>query len=433
MPTLAPLNTSSEFYSSLVGIPVAGLTNTGTTNFAIESAHVVLECQQGSNYSLQDSLWIQQLGQVWGSQGREGVYYNAAPGWNNLSLWELNFFLDTSTPWDKNFEDNFFVGTDDPSYEPPLPGKRNLLFGSKFIQWGWPWGGVTLRNCTVEMEYVESEVQCHGELCAVQRMRASQQYNNRNPYITPFDQELIASTVFSALPLAAGQFTMIDCTPTEYFLRGATSVYPSVNGAHFGPCAAVPMVDVPNDMFAKRLGSILNTYYAVATGFTAFVGNLPTPASGAFGPFNNGSDSILNCSDCQFQNAPFWAQSTVGTTSYEHEIYVCDFLWLGLLLTASFALLMVAIVGTLMKQICRAPDMLGYVTSMTYNNAHMRLPAGGPLDGMERARLLKEIRVQLGDTTAANNVGHVAFARMVDKDAEFMSDVGRLSQTKLYV
>jgi len=56
-------------------------------------------------------------------------------------------------------------------------------------------------------------------------------------------------------------------------------------------------------------------------------------------------------------------------------------------------------------------QLFGFVTSMTYENPHMQIPDGGStLDAMERARLLKDVEVYVGDVQCDQDVGHIAFA-----------------------
>jgi hypothetical protein len=48
---------------------------------------------------------------------------------------------------------------------------------------------------------------------------------------------------------------------------------------------------------------------------------------------------------------------------------------------------------------------------MTYENPWLRIPSGGTmLDGMERARLLKDVEVCIGDVRGNEEVGHIAVA-----------------------
>lgn len=61
------------------------------------------------------------------------------------------------------------------------------------------------------------------------------------------------------------------------------------------------------------------------------------------------------------------------------------------------------------------PDMLGYVSSMTYTNDYFALPArGGVLDAMHQARLLFDQHVSISDANGASEVGRVAFTSRTD-------------------
>lgn len=65
----------------------------------------------------------------------------------------------------------------------------------------------------------------------------------------------------------------------------------------------------------------------------------------------------------------------------------------------------------ILKHKTLSPELFGFVTSMTYENPWVKVPDGGTtLDAMERARLLKDVEVRVGDVCGNNQVGHTAFA-----------------------
>lgn len=75
----------------------------------------------------------------------------------------------------------------------------------------------------------------------------------------------------------------------------------------------------------------------------------------------------------------------------------------------------------------RGPRILGYVSTMTRDNSYVDLPSGGcTLDGLERARLLKDMRVRLQDVAPEDGVGHIALS-----SAE-TSEKGNLVSGRLY-
>ncbi len=57
------------------------------------------------------------------------------------------------------------------------------------------------------------------------------------------------------------------------------------------------------------------------------------------------------------------------------------------------------------------PDIPTHASSLKRNNPYIPLPpCGNTLDGMERARALKHVRVRLQDVQPDTPVGHVALA-----------------------
>ena len=107
---------------------------------------------------------------------------------------------------------------------------------------------------------------------------------------------------------------------------------------------------------------------------------------------------------------PFIGATTNATVIHRQQIFVCNFGWLALLFTASGAIFITGLAGLLLKRQTLAPELFGFVASMTYENPYVRLPEGGNvLDAMERARLLKDMKVRIADVRVDDDVGHVAF------------------------
>lgn len=68
-----------------------------------------------------------------------------------------------------------------------------------------------------------------------------------------------------------------------------------------------------------------------------------------------------------------------------------------------------AIAGLIFEYLCIGPNVLGYVSTTTRDNAYTPLPSGASaVDGLERARLLRNYRVQMADVNPDFTVGHVA-------------------------
>jgi hypothetical protein len=179
------------------------------------------------------------------------------------------------------------------------------------------------------------------------------------------------------------------------------------------------------------LSLLLNTYYQLTIAPNAYLGNLPQSNYSAFGLDTTPAHDIdvylpsnVTTKNTTFEDWYFPFQSktyssgiyfigatTNSTVSKTHAIFVCNFAWLGLLLAAAATIFTTGVASLVLKWKTLSPEMFGFVTSMTYENRYVKIPEGGSmLNGMERARLLKDVEFCVGDVQGSNNVGHIAFA-----------------------
>ncbi|TKA77919.1 hypothetical protein B0A49_05466 [Cryomyces minteri] len=81
---------------------------------------------------------------------------------------------------------------------------------------------------------------------------------------------------------------------------------------------------------------------------------------------------------------------------------VIDFISCSVLLTA-------AVVAALLRRQTLAPDIFGYVSSITRENPLIPLPDGGSsLSGMERARKTKDVKIHIADVSQHGEVGRLS-------------------------
>ena len=102
-------------------------------------------------------------------------------------------------------------------------------------------------------------------------------------------------------------------------------------------------------------------------------------------------------------------------------LYVHDPVFVSLTLITSTVLLICGFLGLYFRYSAIAPDIIGYVSTMTRDNPHFSLPTGhGMLDGIERARLLRDVRVQIAEVADMKDgdIGHVALRNVDREDVE---------------
>jgi hypothetical protein len=193
---------------------------------------------------------------------------------------------------------------------------------------------------------------------------------------------------------------------------------------------------VPTKQFSERFSLLLNTFHVyllrsnseTPASTLAQYGNatLPVRDFEVFAPRPpptavadwDGLNRFLGYANSAITRAlvgglPFIPASTTATASRRTPVYACSIGWMAALLVAAAALAATGAAALVLQLRCTlAPDMLRYVASMTYANPHFRAPAGGTaLDGLERAKLLRNVRVRIGDVRGNDgDVGEVAFA-----------------------
>ena len=195
--------------------------------------------------------------------------------------------------------------------------------------------------------------------------------------------------------------------------------------------AWIDLALLSTEVFSRRLSLLLNTYYQLSLAPNAYLGNLPQNNYSAFGldttpvhdidvylPPGNTTENTrfydwYNSFQINTYNRGiyFVGASTNATISKTHAIFVCNFAWLSLLFVAAASILLTGVASLYLKWRTLGPEMFGFVTSMTYENRYAQIPGGGTmLNGMERARLLKDVEFCVGDVKGDSEVGHIAFA-----------------------
>lgn len=411
-----PHLSSPANFTTLVGLPIAGSATDSSSSkqFTLEYSYMNLECSPEWFTSHPDGNWTQFLGAVWSRTNGSAVFYN------NVTQDQTSFFLDTNLSYDTDRVTPAFVDQNaSTSQDPALQARRNILFGSEYYRTSESPEAIFYRNCTVWTEFLEAQVQCHSQDCEVTAVRPSVTFANRNENLTPLDLYLTCYYFFKDLPLATGSLHLADAAPSEMFIRGADMPYIS-NTSSVSDISAVP-----SDVFASRLALLMNTYYQIALSPLSFIGNLPEPDSNQW-DVSYTSDWTI---DARQSYTPFIPMNSTAQVTTTTEVYACNFVWFALLMVSTSVLFFTGLIGTILKYRCLAPDIIGFVTSLTYNNPHVKLPpGGGVLSAMERARLLRDVEVKIGDANHDSDIGLVVFATTSGE-----TPIGRLQKCRTYL
>lgn len=91
--------------------------------------------------------------------------------------------------------------------------------------------------------------------------------------------------------------------------------------------------------------------------------------------------------------------------------YAINWAWIACDYFAGFLLLAAATYSFWLRKHTLAPDIFGFVSSLTRDNPHFPVPPGGStLDGLDRTRALRDMKVRIGDIGGLQGeVGRVGF------------------------
>lgn len=389
------LPNSSLSYSSLVGIPIANLSTTGTSNFLMSSSYFTLDCPEGP-----ELIPMEQEIQ-WFVNGTATVIGNQKPI-NGSGYSRYLKAGGTATTWSLGS-----LTPANPEEDPP-----NLFFQFDTGTAGGGTTNITALNCFVYNNLVDSRVECEGSVCQVVGMRSA-----------PSANHTLTARAFSSRHISGFYTFFTEASGIRQSLAKYSSSSLLEQYAYFGysPIGATNaqlpknLSTVSGKLLAERLGQLLNTYWIPMLEPLIVTGQFPSKDE----LLNYSTSITVDQQGVQRTFAVSGAESigltlnTTATVSEQYEVFVCDKRWLIILLVSAIALLACVLAGLVLKYFSTsAPDVVGYVSSLTRDNPYVAsiVPAGGStLDGFDRARLLKNVRIKLADARGMDPAsGYVA-------------------------
>ncbi|KAF2735281.1 hypothetical protein EJ04DRAFT_576229 [Polyplosphaeria fusca] len=271
---------------------------------------------------------------------------------------------------------------------------------------------LTIASCEYSLIYLESNASCRGLACQVDSMRKLDLFSDG--YITDnndYVRGTMIANLFGSLPTvdnyAVGSPTARGPTNAEKWMSDPWSFI----GVSF---TNVDLWRLPASTLASRLSILANTFFQSTYATTSLGGNLPSNLS-SLASASADPNLLFNATAARLTSDP----TTIYKTSWR---------WFTALLVSAIILQIAAYAGLVLKYITLAPDIIGYASSLTLLNPYVPTPTGGTtLHGLERAALLHDLRVRIGDVCAGEPVGAIAVAR---GDAGV---VGRLRRGRLYI
>lgn len=385
-PWRAVSNDANFSYSSLIDNILSKVPADRRAEFPLETSYFAARCHRLVANMPSNEAFHKLGGEHW-------LMHNASTLWNlpasSTGSLESNFFIDTSY--------NF-------SYPESPNSSVNLLYGSVD---GVPTPGnnAAIFNCSISLVCTESWIDCTNATCAVTRMRLSEK---NEPLLNPYHEMDYwkVRTLISEFPHATGPIDSLTSSLTEGYIYG--------DPLHDYASGFREWEDINEADMSTRLTTELNTYWQATSNVTSIQ-----------------STSI---SGTKYLNS---LNGTNATTFKDVQVYGVSSAWLTVFIISTVILQVSAVASLLLKFITVAPNILGYVSSLTRENPYTPLPAGGSgLGGMERSHLLQDLHVQIaGVSEHGHGDGYLDATRvaLVSRDSESKLQIQDLRQGQQYL
>lgn len=382
----------AETFTSLFGMPIVGLSEMkkqGDLNLTIEATYVVLS--EPSTYSTSNVS----------GKGMTVDCVDCFESYGPPHFIRSQRFV--GLPADGYYEG---VKTNTPNYTQP----RTLRFNNTV-------GDTTVTTCQVTQRMVEAFIECVDGSCEATKVRPSTT-DHRDKNFTSFDYWawIVLDMLTSVGSQKPQREVMWGVGSSVLFLNDSRSflMQTGISGSQ----AEVNISNIDPELFSTRASILLNTGLQAFMAPTGFSGELPSNLSLYGVPHvpGRGLQAMVNQTALdtfeytvyappkQLLNmlndlAPFVGASTDATFVRYTEVYRPDYVWVVILIISSVLLFGVGVAGICVRFKTFAPNMFDPVAALTYSNPYISLTGReyDPLDADERANLLGDKRVQIGE------------------------------------
>lgn len=383
---------STADYTSVIGIPTAGLPESGNVSFNLISHYWSVDCkpltfvENIANKTLNQTKSFNMIPEI-------------VPDANNITHFE---YLSRWITWEGTAR---------------FPNKTSPLVNVVS-------GRVYSAACQAFPLVVESQIACQGRSCAVQAMRRL--HRDTEDVIGNYESSSAwFSTICASMPGADQGVLQKDGSSSELIEHWLMDPHLSTFkwdriGSQGGVSKRwVNVANIEPKLFNRRLQIAVNTFWQSTIGSAIMMGNLT-------------KQDVENLEDTSGFD-PGWSTINVYTwnttgllgTRQEGEQYACN-IWFAIITIAISLLLFGAAVASLVLGIfTKAPDTLGFVSTSARDNPYVTAQVPSHLDGLEAARTLRDVRIRIGDVNSTGDIGHVAFASME-------ADPQRVSRKRVY-
>ncbi|KAK5174426.1 uncharacterized protein LTR77_001506 [Saxophila tyrrhenica] len=372
--------TGNTSYAALVGLPMT-LPSGDQSAFTIETAYWYLDCASLEKSGLGATILPSRSWQGFAATGTELVSNTSHELVSNTSHVRLS----------QSWKDDWGCSRR-PNQKDVAP--RLLVYTAASLA-GW-----TQATCYIGTTEIEAEVTCTDKSCAVSRIRRAQRPHTSSGwtfldasgckvwtfFAQNFVQLLTGLASSESHPVPSSGLPSIS---QGYLLNPSAPATTEETLAH-------AMWKLDTTVFAERFGQLMNTGWLAQIGFSAMT-DVQGEISGWVDP---GNRTIRH-------------SVTTAHIKKSVEVVRCHEGWLVVLLLGSGLLMVVSLVPVAVRLFAQGPKFELIVSTLVRDNPYVAAPPGGSaLDSARRARLLKDLRVKLGDVMPRREIGHLAVASL---------------------
>ncbi|KAJ8114504.1 hypothetical protein OPT61_g3640 [Boeremia exigua] len=345
---------STPEYISIMGIPMAGLPETGNTTFTLDSHYWSIECGSLSPFS---------------------EYVNATLD----KTPSLSFVPKGSAPVGADNSTEFTYQTRWITSESNERLKNGTIVPVVS-------GVVSQAACRAFPVVVRSRIDCQGRSCAVKAMRRVER--NTEEIFRSYESTTAWFTVIGAnMPGADQGLNQKDSSSSElvehWMMDPELSTFRWDRSKDRSGVEKrwVNVADLPTEVMSARLQVAMNTYWQSALGSTIMMGNLT-------------KQRVEQLEDTGFDYT--WNTTELVGARQDGEQYACHTCFAVITIVISFLLFAASVASLVLGLFTKAPDTLGYVSTSARDNPYITTQVPSHFDGLEAARALQHSPASAG-------------------------------------
>ena len=422
----AVLDNGETDWASLIGIPITGLHQSARNTATITARYYHIDCWEMYGVDGTTNWPADKLGVID----------------NNTDIW-TSWTGSTASPgqWLTVLNGDWKNG------DWPATPRLNMTFASwsgESLYGGYNNSEVfytanaTIANCTIEPSHLDLQLICDGFSCRIAYARrstavvrptgSSDDDSQGTAYWGDMMNEWWAEQTWVVSWNSANAVSNTGMIAPTLFYFAGNEAFPFVTyepGGDEGGTAP-KLYELPLEDVTRRIRRLLNTYRQASMGPLSYNNTIPFGEPEAF----LSGKTTSSTGDYDISLSP--VDATIEPLAATYKV---DAWWLAITIIASCVLLLTGLVGFAAKFACVGPDLLGSFTTVLRVSPYTAPYLAGDnstLDSGSVAKSNKNLKLELKDVMADQDVGLLAVSAEASGSEKRISDIRRRRKGRLY-